>query len=70
MQLLALLLGEKQRSENKDVPQSTLLIVPMSILDNWKREAKKFAPELKLYLHHGSSRLSGKSFVAEANSAI
>ncbi len=40
----------------------TLLIVPMSILENWEREAAKFAPEIKVYLHHGPTRQTGPAF--------
>jgi SNF2 family DNA or RNA helicase len=29
----------------------------MSLVGNWQREAAKFAPELRVYAHHGSERL-------------
>ncbi|MGH3949657.1 MAG: DEAD/DEAH box helicase, partial [Pseudonocardiaceae bacterium] len=37
----------------------TLLLCPMSLVGNWEREAAKFAPGLRVYAHHGSSRLHG-----------
>jgi SNF2 family DNA or RNA helicase len=37
----------------------TLLICPMSLVGNWEREAAKFAPDLRVYAHHGSQRLRG-----------
>jgi superfamily II DNA or RNA helicase len=40
----------------------TLLICPTSVLGNWEREIKRFAPNLKVLLHHGSQRAQGKSF--------
>lgn len=33
-----------------------LVIAPISLLINWKRECWKFAPSLKTYIHHGSDR--------------
>lgn len=40
-----------------------LLVVPMSIVGNWEMEAKKFVPNLKVYVHHGPSRLIGPAFI-------
>ncbi|MGH3856960.1 MAG: DEAD/DEAH box helicase, partial [Pseudonocardiaceae bacterium] len=37
----------------------TLLLCPMSLVGNWQREAAKFAPELRVYPHHGGTRLHG-----------
>ncbi|MCB0617102.1 MAG: hypothetical protein KDC75_27485, partial [Phaeodactylibacter sp.] len=31
----------------------TLLVCPTSVLGNWQREAEKFAPGLRVELHHG-----------------
>lgn len=41
---------------------ATLLICPMSLVGNWQREAAKFAPELRVYAHHGSGRCRGEEF--------
>jgi len=61
VQLLAL-----EASDRKRDPEAgpTLLLCPMSLVGNWQREAARFAPELRVYAHHGSSRLSGKAFKA------
>ncbi|WP_426514613.1 DEAD/DEAH box helicase [Dactylosporangium sp. McL0621] len=48
VQLLALLAG--------DAPGPTLLICPMSLVGNWQREAAKFAPQLRVHVHHGADR--------------
>ncbi|TMR19182.1 DEAD/DEAH box helicase [Nonomuraea turkmeniaca] len=40
--------------ERSDVP--TLLVCPMSLVGNWQREAARFAPGLRVYVHHGSGR--------------
>ena len=38
----------------------------MSIVGNWHRELQRFAPSLKVMIHHGHERLSGAAFVEEA----
>ncbi|MFI7151798.1 DEAD/DEAH box helicase [Nonomuraea sp. NPDC050022] len=40
--------------ERADTP--TLLVCPMSLVGNWEREAARFAPGLRVYVHHGSGR--------------
>ncbi|WP_019502622.1 DEAD/DEAH box helicase [Pseudanabaena sp. PCC 6802] len=34
----------------------TLLIAPTSVVGNWKKEVEKFAPHLRVTVHHGSDR--------------
>ena len=34
----------------------TLLVAPTSVLGNWHREARRFAPSLVTYVHHGPQR--------------
>ncbi len=41
----------------------TLLIVPTSVVANWKRELERFGPSLKPYIHHGPDRIMGDRFV-------
>lgn len=53
IQVLAYLLRVKETGENKGIH---LLICPTSLLQNWKTEISRFAPGLKLYVHHGSQR--------------
>ncbi|CAM3103241.1 DEAD/DEAH box helicase [Paenibacillus sediminis] len=43
-----------------------LIVCPTSLLGNWQREIEKFAPSLKLHIHHGTDRLHGELFVQEA----
>lgn len=33
-----------------------LVVAPVSLLENWKRECSKFAPGLDVFIHHGSKR--------------
>lgn len=41
----------------------SLIVCPTSLLGNWQRELSRFAPELRLYVHHGSDRCHGERFV-------
>ncbi|AFY62534.1 DEAD/DEAH box helicase [Synechococcus sp. PCC 6312] len=48
--------------QSKKLPYSpTLLVCPTSVLGNWEREIKKFAPGLAAYVHHGSDRPKAKA---------
>jgi len=62
VQLLALLLHERRGGAR---PGPTLIIVPMSVVGNWQREVERFAPSLKVMVHHGVERLSGRAFVEQ-----
>ena len=46
----------------EDVSGPTLLICPMSVAGNWEREIERFAPGLKVLMHHGLGRLNGQDF--------
>ena len=41
-----------------------LVVVPASLVENWRREAARFAPTLRVFIHHGASRLSAAEFAA------
>jgi SNF2 family DNA or RNA helicase len=62
--LLAFLL-HLQEQGNLTAP--ILLVCPTSVLGNWEREAKRFAPTLNVYLHHGDRRLQAKAFAKQVN---
>lgn len=47
-----------------DQPSKTLLICPMSLVSNWVKEAGRFAPELRVYVHHGGTRRRDEEFDA------
>nr|WP_182708925.1 SNF2-related protein [Thermomonospora cellulosilytica] len=61
-QTLALLADE--RAGGRQVAP-TLAILPMSLVGNWQREAARFTPKLRVYVHHGSGRQRGER-LAEA----
>jgi len=71
-QTLALLLAEREQrpaGKRKRVVAPTLLICPMSVVGNWQREAERFAPSLRVLVHHGPERLKSRKFVAAARRA-
>ncbi|MBV9282851.1 MAG: DEAD/DEAH box helicase, partial [Chloroflexi bacterium] len=53
IQVIAQLVEE--RNEDPAVPP-TLLIAPTSVLGNWRKEVERFAPHLRVLLHHGPAR--------------
>ncbi|MGH3633249.1 DEAD/DEAH box helicase [Mycobacterium sp.] len=56
VQLLAM--ESLQRHQDPNIGP-TLLLCPMSLVGNWQREAARFAPDLRVYAHHGGTRLCG-----------
>jgi hypothetical protein len=36
---------------------ASLVICPASLLENWRRESARFAPQLRTFVHHSSNRL-------------
>ena len=47
----------------------TLLVCPMSLVGNWQREAARFAPGLRVHVHHGAERARGAAFAAAVSGA-
>lgn len=37
---------------------ASLVVCPASLLENWRREAARFAPQLRVFVHHADRRLS------------
>ena len=64
---IALLLYEREGVEPRPAP--TLVLCPTSVVGNWEREVHRFAPSLRVLVHHGLRRTSGEEFVAAARSA-
>ena len=59
IQFIAFLLNLKHQ---KALEKPTLLVCPTSVLGNWEREVRKFAPQLKVLMYHGDKRPKGKAF--------
>lgn len=65
VQVLALLVHERETAAaTADPVGPTLLVCPMSVVGNWQREAERFAPDLRVLVHHGAGRRSGPGFDA------
>ena len=60
--LLAAAVGRGLRSPPRrgaeSAPYPNLVVVPASLVENWRREAARFAPTLRLFVHHGAARLA------------
>jgi superfamily II DNA or RNA helicase len=55
VQVLALLAG-RRNGDTADQPPASLVVVPRSLIFNWKQEAARFAPTLKILDHTGIDR--------------
>jgi len=65
-QTLSLLLTERSAGEQV---APTLLICPMSLVSNWQKEAARFAPGLRVYVHHGGARLRADELASAVDEA-
>jgi non-specific serine/threonine protein kinase len=54
LQVLALLLALKERAGASDAPTAALLVVPASLIANWRAEIERFAPSLRVLVAHPS----------------
>jgi superfamily II DNA or RNA helicase len=42
----------------RETAGGSLVVCPASLLENWRREAARFAPQLRVFVHHGEQRLA------------
>lgn len=81
VQALALMLRLRQPAEGTDLdpsggdppsllPGAFLVVAPVSTLENWRREAERFAPDLRTLVHHGPKRLRNTDAVTAADLTI
>ena len=65
IQTIGLLLLVRRSESGEPVRQApALLICPTSVVANWRREIERFAPSLRVLVHHGHTRLAGDEFAA------
>jgi hypothetical protein len=72
VQTLALLAVEHEQSRRRTGPagaRPTLVVCPMSLVGNWQRECARFAPRLRVHVHHGADRSGGLELGAAAAGA-
>ena len=55
LQVIALLL--KYKEEGMFDKKKALVVVPTSLLTNWRKEIEKFAPDLRAMIYHGQKRV-------------
>jgi len=77
IQLIGLLLHERRDGDGEGSagpaitsrrrPGPTLVLCPMSVVGNWQREIERFAPQLRVLVHHGMHRLRDHTFAQEAH---
>ena len=60
VQAIATFVSEREHAGGPLGP--TLVVSPMSVTQQWAREIARFAPGLRVHLHHGPSRLTGAAF--------
>lgn len=57
IQAIVLILDWLERAVAEGKPKQPIMIVcPVSVLGNWRRELNKFSPKLRVALHHGKFR--------------
>ena len=59
-------LAAMQQDRREGAKGPALLVCPTSVLNNWRKEADRFTPELPLLVHHGPGRKRGAEFVEAA----
>lgn len=62
VQTLALL----QRDIEEGMSRPVLLICPTSVVNNWRKEAERFTPNLSVLIHHGAGRARQQQFIVAA----
>jgi non-specific serine/threonine protein kinase len=71
VQAIAMLVSEREQF-GRDALGPTLVVCPMSVARQWVAEISRFAPGLRVHLHHGAQRLSGAELerVARASDVV
>ncbi len=62
VQAIAMLVSEREQF-GRDAFGPTLVVCPMSVARQWVAEIHRFAPGLRVHLHHGAERPAGAAFV-------
>ena len=62
VQTLALIQRDWQANGKRPV----LLLCPTTVVNNWRKEANRFTPQLPVLVHHGPGRKRGAAFKKEA----
>ena len=68
LQALALLAA--LRCADPAIPGPGLVVCPASLVENWRREAARFTPELRVLAHHGEGRTDSAGAFAGADLVV
>jgi len=68
VQAIAMLTSEREQF-GAEAFGPTLVVCPMSVARQWAREIERFAPSLRVHVHHGGERLSGEELASVARSS-
>lgn len=66
IQVITCLLDRALSAPPEEKQEPVLILCPTSLLGNWQRELQRFAPSLKVHIHHGGRRVRGDSFLEQA----
>lgn len=58
LQAIALLAALKAVTAGRSPRNASLVVCPASLVENWRREALRFAPALRTFVHHADHRLA------------
>lgn len=64
------LVERSRRTYSELQPGGFLVIAPVSTLQNWRREAERFAPTLRCLVHHGPDRSGGIEALISADLVV
>jgi SNF2 family DNA or RNA helicase len=65
IQAISLLLHT--RNDNGSASGPSLVVCPTSVVGNWQREVTRFAPTLRVLVHHGSGRAGGEDLIQQTH---
>ncbi len=68
VQAIAMLTSEREQY-GAQAFGPTLVVCPMSVTRQWAREIERFAPSLRVHVHHGGERLTGTELADVARSS-
>ncbi len=63
IQVITCLLDRALTAPPEEAQSPVLILCPTSLLGNWQRELQRFAPSLRVHIHHGGRRMRGESFM-------
>ncbi len=66
VQVLALIQRHVSGAAGRHRSRPVLVVCPTSVIDNWKKEASRFAPGLSVMIHHGTGRKKDDAFATES----